>query len=155
MTPKSSVRGVVSIEFALSFLALWLVTILVMDIGLQNYSTSVVNFAVSESARDVKVRYFKTEKEFEQHFRHIIDKNHFSLWGFLLNKGSVSVDIKRYANLKALAQQQISSSVDPKVAPIARYQVTYTYRPLLGVSLMPTHEVVRSVISVQEGAKHV
>lgn len=155
MASKRSIKGVVSIEFALSFLALWLVTILVMDIGLQNYSTSVVNFAVSESARDVKVHHFKTDKEFEQHFRSIIEKNHFSLWGFLLNQGSVSVDIKRYASLKALADKDPTLSANPHVAPIARYRVTYTYKPLLGVSLMPKTPVTRSVIAVQEGAKHV
>ncbi|USD66972.1 TadE family protein [Vibrio sp. SCSIO 43136] len=147
-------RGVVSIEFALSFMALWLVTILLMDVGLRNYSTSVLNFAVSESARDVKVLDIKSEQEFERHFVEIIKQNSFSLWALLLKKGSLDVDVKRYASITALAANQPMNARDRKTAPIACYEIAYTYQPLMSFSIIQPSTIKRRVIAVQEGAKH-
>jgi|GEM_PF-2848633 len=156
MRPNIYQRGVVSIEFALGFMALWLLTIAMMDLGLRNYSTSVVNFAVSETSRDMKVLSLDSEKAFSEHFLKIIEQNSFSLWGILTRKDSLDVKIKYYASVKDLADENYKTSVQsPKKFPIARYEITYQYQPFLGVSMVPNAAPIhRSVIAVQEGARN-
>lgn len=155
MRPNIYQRGVVSIEFALGFMALWLLTIALMDLGLRNYSTSVVNFAVSEAARDVKVLKLDSEEAFAEHFRRIIKENSFSLWGILTKQGKLDVNVKHFPSVKSLADgvapatSRFSSSY-----PIAKYEIKYTYQPLLGFSLVPATPVRRSVITIQERARN-
>lgn len=154
MRPNIYQRGVVSIEFALGFMALWLLTIAMMDMGLRNYSRSVVNFAVSEASRDVKVLKLDNEVAFAEHFRQVLKQNSFSLWGIINRQGELDVSIKYYASVKDLAQGVGSSTPRKSAYPIARYEIKYTYKPLLGLSLIPETPIHRSVIAKQEVARH-
>lgn len=145
-----SQQGVASIEFALGFLALWFLTIMIMDIGLRNYTIAVVNFAASEVTRDIKVLKIGTEDEFEKAFEKQLQKNAFSLWGIMSKNDSFVVDMKLYPNVAALAQDHSLHSLNASQVPIASYQLTYTYKPLIRFGDYTEFPIHREVIAVQE-----
>lgn len=142
--------GVASIEFALGFIVLWFMTVMIMDIGLRNYTVAVVNFAASEATRDVKVRNFKTESEFKTYFEKVLSDNSFSLWGVLNHGSELSVDMKQYSNIDALVGGRQLMTQSTASAPIASYLITFNYKPLITVGDYTVLPIKREVIAVQE-----
>ncbi|MGF1693524.1 TadE/TadG family type IV pilus assembly protein [Photobacterium kagoshimensis] len=145
--------GVASIEFALGFIVLWFMTVMIMDIGLRNYTVAVVNFAASEVTRDIKVLEIDSEDKFEKEFRKKLKENAFSLWGVMSQNDEFIVDMKLYPNIAALAQDHHVNMYHASQAPIASYQLTYNYKPLIRLSGYSSFPIHREVIAVQEFAR--
>lgn len=143
-------KGVASIEFALGFIVLWFMTVMIMDIGLRNYTVAVVNFAASEATRDVKVRHFETESEFEKYFEKVLSENAFSLWGALNHDSELTVDMKQYPNIDALVGERQLMNQSIASAPIASYLITFNYKPLITLGDYTSFPIKREVIAVQE-----
>ena len=146
-------KGIASIEFALGFIVLWFITVMIMDIGLRNYTVAVVNFAASEVTRDIKVLEIDSEDKFEKEFRKKLKENAFSLWGVMSQNDEFIVDMKLYPNIAALAQDHYIKTQHASQAPIASYQLTYNYKPLIRLGSYTSFPIHREVIAVQEFAR--
>ncbi|XNG95995.1 TadE family protein [Vibrio cyclitrophicus] len=79
--------GIASIEFALSFMAFWLMCITWAEMGYMSYVCSVSDYAISESVRDAKVVIQESSTrgesgsntDFMQSFKNSIQAQGFSL----------------------------------------------------------------------------
>ncbi|GAD78892.1 TadE/TadG family type IV pilus assembly protein [Vibrio ezurae] len=144
-------KGVISIEFGLGGFALFFVLFAVFEMARFGYTVNMTDTTLSESTRKVRIFDGQTlEVAYEDRRKNIFQDDD-SFWNQI---GLVSADnfdfaIVRYASLSDVAKEVEERGCYER-CPIVVYELTYRYRPVLFETLLPSADITRRIMTVQE-----
>ena len=162
---RSKQKGVVAIETALGLFAFLLMIFFWMEVSYMGFVSALMDYSVSESARVAKAS--GDDRNYNSVFEDEVRKGgNSSLWGQFLDVSKISIRISYYNKVSDVKNPacligepeegslEVCSTTEDedKPNPIAIYQVTYPYAPLL-LSLFfdtDTLSIKREVITIQE-----
>lgn len=143
-----SEKGATLVETALTIVFFLVILAALLEFCRMAVVGGCMDWAVSQTAKEVKndVRVTDYRTAFEQRI-----KENFTAMSAcqLVDNGEVNVNIRYFATPDKLARNETTSDV---TAPLALYEVSYLYHPLLGpVPEVLTDELFkRNVVVVQE-----
>ncbi|MGF1756226.1 pilus assembly protein [Vibrio makurazakiensis] len=159
--------GIASIEFALSFMAFWLMCITWAEMGYMSYVSSVSDYAISESVRDAKVviqdsqsRGNKQATDFMQSFKQSIQAQG-SLWGEMIDPNKFRLTIQYLKDVDSLSSYGGECEIeddslyelecgDSVHSVMAVYRIDYDFKPMLSFLIDTETLFSREVIVIQE-----
>lgn len=138
-------HGVVSIEVAIGIFPLLLMFFAWMEISYMGYVSSLVDYAISEGARQSKAAVAgasekdTTKINYGPIFKSVINNDN-SLWSGFVDLSKFKFTNFHYKNIVDLDKTcnepeecNLDSELKAYQAPIAVYQLSYEYNPIFGV----------------------
>ncbi|UPR30550.1 pilus assembly protein [Vibrio crassostreae] len=160
--------GIASIEFALSFMAFWLMCITWAEMGYMSYVSSVSDYAISESVRNAKVVIQDSSTrgesgsttDFMQSFKNSIQAQG-SLWGEMIDPNKFRLSIQYLDDIQALSSYKGECEIEddslyelecgePVNSVMAVYRIDYDFKPMLSFLIDTETLFSREVIVIQE-----
>ncbi|MCL9783356.1 pilus assembly protein [Vibrio sp. S4M6] len=127
---KFNIRGVVTIEFTLGFLCLWLLMMAWLEVSYLSYVSSVTDLIITQAVRRAKV----TEDSSNNYLATIenVIRSSGSQWGHVIDPANFKITIQYASSINDLESKKniCSSPADPKCggaagSAIAIYHVNY------------------------------
>lgn len=157
--------GVVSIEFAMGFFFFMLLFFVWAQIAYMGYVSGLIDYTLAKTARDTRdsVPTKANEDSYKQQFLLFL-KEDAGIWGRLVDYNNFSVKSYFYDDVVDLADSckkvedkkqqknclESTQATSQMNAPIAVYQVSYHFSPLLRLFLSDPISLKREVFVVQE-----
>ncbi|GAD88343.1 TadE protein [Vibrio halioticoli NBRC 102217] len=144
-------KGVISIEFGLGGFALFFVLFAVFEMARFGYSVNMTDTTLSESTRKVRIFDGQTlEVAYGDRLQQIFEDDD-SFWNQigLVTADSFEFTIFRYASLPDVASDTVEKGCNER-CPIVIYELTYRYSPVVFDTLLPSADITRRIMTVQE-----
>ncbi|MDA0127748.1 pilus assembly protein [Vibrio sp. MarTm2] len=147
-------RGIASIEFALGFMAFWLMCMAWVEMSYLSYVSAISDLAISEAARSAKV----SKGNYKQSFSSVIDDSN-ALWSGVVDESNFRMSVNYIRKVADL------TNVNPCEVPdgdtfaecgiaansaMAIYRVDYDFNSIFTFFIDTSNLVSREVIVVQE-----
>lgn len=153
---KKKQRGVVSIEVALGLLSFLMMIFYWMEVSYMGFVSAVVDYTVTEVSREARTGDHKGQ--YSDVVNRLINEGTDSLWVHFLDTSKITVSVRYFSGVQQLEDDDCRSAADvclsgeARWSPIAVYQVSYPYQPLVLSLLLDTDAVriSREVIAIQE-----
>lgn len=152
--------GVAAIEFAIGFIAFWLMCVVWIELSYISYVSALGDLMISQASRQSKLH--SSDEDFIDQFENVI-KNDDSIWKNLVNKENFRYSIryvKDYDQLSTIkdsceSKDENTNSLEcdkPNVgqAPIAIYRISYQYEPIFSYFGDSKSIFSREMIVIQE-----
>lgn len=150
-------KGAVSVEFSLGFLALWLFMMLWVEVSYMSYVSSVCDLIVTQAVREAKVDDGNTD--FMKDFRGVIDKSS-SYWKGVIDPNNFRMSIQYLTSVDDLERVQNGCQIpdgqttatcgDPTDSAIAIYHVSYLFHTITGDFTFTSGLFSREEMAIQE-----
>lgn len=152
---KNLIKGVVSIEFALGFMVLWIICMGWVEMSYMSYISAICDVLLSESVREAKVN----SEGYRVAFRTAL-ANSSSLWGSLVDPNKFKLSIQYIDSVNELHQL-----VEPCLVPdgdsvfecgqesmraIAVYRIEYDFQSVSTYLMDASSVFSREAIVIQE-----
>lgn len=170
MKLKRTQTGVASIEFALGFMAFFLMIMLWAEMGYIAYISSANDLAIAEAAREAKKSETSSSSSsgsqsvFMSEFKRAIQEQA-GIWGNVIDPSHYKLTVHYYQSVEELGKhngavvdgecyQNDSKSEtecgDPTDSSLAIYRVDYDYQPMLAVFMQGSSNFSREIVVIQE-----
>lgn len=160
---KRKIAGVVSIEFALSFMAFWTLLMGWFEANYISYISSVCDYAIAQSSRKAKKEGEDYLTVFKETLYGVGEGGDGAFWGKLLEKEKFKIRVSYVNDLPTLEMQKapcksptISGAAaeaicgEETLQAIAIYYITYDYGGLFTFLTSGNTVFAREVIVIQE-----
>ena len=142
-------KGVVAIETALGLLAFLMMIFYWMEVSYMGFVSSLMDYASAEGSRAARTSELE-EGDYQKLFEDII-KDSGSIWGQFVDADDIKVSTYFCESVEQAAS--LDCNEDGSNYPIAVYQLTYYYQPLLtSLFFKPgeTMAISREAFAIQE-----
>ncbi len=125
-----SERGLLSVEFALTFIPFLLMFLLMAEVARLSYISAVLNLAVSEAGKTAKNSPSGTA--YADLFRQRLEDNSGKLWHFITRADALKSQVKFSSGIDQLIADITNNSGSDSASnhPLARYRLEYKYHPM-------------------------
>ncbi|NOH36015.1 TadE family protein [Vibrio chagasii] len=152
---KNRIQGVVSIEFALSFMVFWVICMGWVEMSYMSYVSAICDLVLSESVREAKVN----NEAYQAAFRNALT-NSGSLWGRLVDPNKFKLSIQ-YINSVNELQRLVKPCLVPDgnsvfecgqetLRAIAVYRIEYDFQSISTYLMDASSVFSREAIVIQE-----
>ncbi|WP_028108154.1 TadE family protein [Ferrimonas futtsuensis] len=149
VTSKGKQHGVLTIEFALGAMVLFLTTFAIFEMSRFVYIVNLTETALSESARDTRV--FEGERMGQGYDERLAEMfNHDGeMWHSLVDIERYRLNRTFYDSLADLAAGNASASCNDR-CPIVEVELSYDYQPVYYIGVVGNRTISRRLLSIQE-----
>lgn len=150
--------GVAAVEFALGFLAFFMMIVLFIEISYMSYISAVTDLMISKASRQSKL--YSESEDFISVFESTLNSDG-DIWRFLVSEENFRFSIRYLEDFDSLSNVEdacLPTNEDgdstngvcgeAAAAPIAIYRISYHYSPIF--DFYPDSFFTREVISIQE-----
>lgn len=138
-TQRARLKGVVAIEFAIGFLAFWMICLVWMEMSYIAYVSALGDVMITKASSYAK----RGETGFKKAFDDTL-KDQDSIWSYLVSQSNFKTSIRYVKTFDGLAavtdfcedECDKPDTTKGEKAPIAIYQVTYDYTPIFATFLL-------------------
>jgi tight adherence protein E len=163
-TSRHKQKGVVAIEFALGFMAFWLMCMAWVEMSYMSYVSAICDVTIAQAASaakktDLEKDTATNKKEYLSLFQNALKKNG-NLWGNVVDTNKFHTSVRYLSSVEDLAQTENpcipDESTSQKVcgtannSAIAIYHLTYDFKPIFTFFMDGTTVFSREVIVIQE-----
>ncbi|WP_104399577.1 TadE/TadG family type IV pilus assembly protein [Vibrio penaeicida] len=152
---KKRIRGVASIEFALGFMAFWMMCMFWVEVSYMSFVSAVTDITISEAARESK----KSEQSYDKVFQNVIN-NSGSVWGKVIDQSKLRMSVQYLSSVSDLERHKAPCKI-PKNTPLATcgkesnsaiavYRLDYEFSPIFTLFMDNSSLFRREVIVIQE-----
>lgn len=163
-TSKHKQKGVVAIEFALGFMAFWLMCMAWVEMSYISYVSAICDVTIAQAASaakktDLEADTETNKKEYLALFQNALT-NKGSLWGKIIDTSKFHTSVRYINSVENLAKTKEPCVPNEETgqkecgtannSAIAIYSITYDFNPTLTFFLDKQTVFTREVIVVQE-----
>jgi len=147
-------KGIASIEFALGFMAFWLMCMAWVEMSYLSYISAISDLAISEAARSAKV----SEGGYRAVFEGVINDNN-ALWSGVVDESNFRMSVQYIGAIADLANVNPCEVPDGESfaecgtatdSAMAIYRIDYDFTSIFTYFMDTSSIVSREVIVVQE-----